>query len=136
MVLRMVTFAMRNLGVDRSNPLKDFDFGSAVNSAHPDYANDIKRDHFDLGTCLHYILSGIYPFTAACSYAEAEEVRAKLTGGHSTIGRGAEVLAGIIEDCWTGRASSEPFGQLSRRASDILGPLADSNPSPYPEGHY
>ncbi|KEY73687.1 hypothetical protein S7711_11421 [Stachybotrys chartarum IBT 7711] len=120
--------AVRNLGVDGTNRLKVFDFGSAINSSHPDYANDVARDHFDLATCLHYILSGIDPFSTAHSYVEVKEIRIKLMDGHGGIAQGAEVLADIIEGGWTGRNSSTDFSQLFKQASDILGPLIHNTP--------
>ncbi|KAK1657038.1 hypothetical protein BDP55DRAFT_568141 [Colletotrichum godetiae] len=127
--------AVRNLGVDSTNRLKVFDFGSAVDRCHPDYENDLRRDHFDLATCLHFILSGIDPFTGANSYAEVKKVRATLESGHGVVGPGAEVLTGIIQDGWTGRGSTR-FSQDFERAFDILGPLARSTPTDQSESHY
>ncbi|OBR16394.1 Protein kinase domain-containing protein [Colletotrichum higginsianum IMI 349063] len=129
--------AVRNLGVDGSNRLKLFDFGSAVHSSHPDYAIDVVRDHFELATCLHYILSGIDPLKNLRSYAEVKEVRAQLAGGHGVIGPGAEVLADIIHDGWTGRSSSTSFGQIYRRVSCLFRSIAGAATLPErPESHY
>lgn len=127
--------AVRNLGVDGTNRLKVFDFGSAVDSSHPDYKNDVARDHFDLSTCLHYILSGTDPFAPARSYAEVKEIRARLEDGRGIIGQGAEVLGGMIGDGWTGRGSCEGFSQLFERASGIIGPLAHTTPE-HSASHY
>ncbi|WQF78813.1 Putative protein kinase-like domain superfamily [Colletotrichum destructivum] len=128
--------AVRNLGVDGNNRLKLFDFGSAVHSSHPDYAIDVVRDPFEMATCLHYILSGIDPLKNLCSYAEVKEVRAQLAGGHEVIGPGAEVLADIIHDGWTGRSSSTSFGQIYKRVSSLFRSIAGATLPEHPESHY
>jgi hypothetical protein len=128
--------AVRNLGVDRMNRLKLFDFGSAINKAHPDYANDITRDHFDLATCLNYILSGIDPFATAQSYNDVKAIRKQLTEGRGVVGQGAEVLADIIQSGWTGRRPSARFSQVLEQASYILGPHIPIDLSENPESHY
>ncbi|GJC91364.1 protein kinase domain-containing protein [Colletotrichum higginsianum] len=103
----------------------------------PDYAIDVVRDHFELATCLHYILSGTVPLKNLRSYAEVKEVRAQLTGGHGVIGPGAEVLADIIHDGWTGRSSSTSFGQIYRRVSSLFRSIAGAATLPErPESHY
>lgn len=128
--------AIRNLGVDGTNRLKVFDFGSSINDSHPDYANDIVRDPFDLATCSNYILSGIDPFATARSYSDVKKIRTELMEGRCSVGQGAEVLAGIIQGGWTGRGLSTGFSQLVEQASDILGPLAGNILPEHPEGHY
>ncbi|AEO54506.1 hypothetical protein MYCTH_2089137 [Thermothelomyces thermophilus ATCC 42464] len=128
--------AVRNLGVDSTKRLKVFDFGSAIPRSHPDYANEVWRDHFDLATCLHFILSGIDPFAGTRSCSEVEKVRSTLTAGRGTIRHGADVLADIIQDGWTGRASSTTFRQLSRRASDALSSRDHGRPREQSESHY
>ncbi|CAH0019279.1 unnamed protein product [Clonostachys rhizophaga] len=128
--------AVRNLGVDTTNRLKVFDFGSSINNSHPDYANDIVRDHFDLATCLNYILSGIDPFATARSYRDVKKIRTELMEGRGSVGQGAEVLAGIIQGGWTGRGSSTGFRQLLEQASDIFGPLTGNILPEHQEGHY
>ncbi|KAF4436592.1 kinase domain containing protein [Fusarium austroafricanum] len=128
--------AIRNLGVDSTNRLKVFDFGSAINNSHPDYANDITRDHFDLATCLNYILSGVDPFATARSYSDVKKIRTELIQGRYRVGQGAQVLAEIIQGGWTGRGSSTGFSQLLEQASDILGPLPHNTLPEHPEIHY
>lgn len=51
--------AVRNLGVDSTGRLKLFDFGSATLKGYYGYAADVKRDHFGLAICLHFILTGV-----------------------------------------------------------------------------
>ncbi|POR36085.1 Uncharacterized protein TPAR_03704 [Tolypocladium paradoxum] len=115
--------AVRNLGVDGANRLKLFDFGSATTSSHEDFANDVRRDHFHLATCLHFILSGRDPLAGLHSYREVESARATLSAGKGGIAKGAEVIAEIIQDGWTGRSSSGTFYEVFQRASGILGAL-------------
>ncbi|KAJ4292840.1 hypothetical protein N0V88_005498 [Collariella sp. IMI 366227] len=122
--------AVRNLGVDRSNRLKLFDFGSSISRSHPDFANEVIRDHFSLATCLHFLLSGIDPFAEVRSRAEAENIRAMMEGGRWKIGEGAEKLADTIQDGWTGRNTHLPFHDILEQATRIL-----SAPSSREEHH-
>ncbi|KAL2016243.1 hypothetical protein VTK56DRAFT_4019 [Thermocarpiscus australiensis] len=75
--------------------------------SHPDFANEFKRDHFDLATCLHFVLSGIDPF-CCCAFLdrEVESIRQTLTAGRGKVGQGAEVLSAIIQEGWAGEAAS------------------------------
>ncbi|KAK7398189.1 hypothetical protein QQX98_012437 [Neonectria punicea] len=104
--------AVRNLGVDRSNTLKLFDFGSAIPRSHPDFSHDIVRDHSNLATCLHFLLSGVDPFADAHSHARVTKIRDMLKDGRWRIAEGAEVIADIIRDGWAGRNGSMAFNDL------------------------
>lgn len=128
--------AVRNLAVDAAKRLKLFDFGSAVSRCHYDYAADVKRDHFDLATCLHFILTGIDPFSVARSAREVSEVRRCLMEGRASLGTGAETLAEVIQDCWTGRADTTTFSDLAKRVSQILGPTSPSDALELSGDHY
>jgi serine/threonine-protein kinase RIO1 len=127
--------AVRNLGVDRQNRLKLFDFRSAISRSHPDFRNDVIRDHFDLSTCLHFLLSGVDPFANVRSRQEADKVRGMMESGRWTIGEGAKSLADIIQDGWAGRTSHRTFHDVLQQAVRILGaPIR--TPPPSPEEHY
>lgn len=112
--------AVRNLGVDVFNRLKIFDFGSATTTDHYDYAADLKRDHFGLATCLHYILTGVDPFTNVSSALEARLVETQLTEGRGRIEAGAEILADVIQAGWTGESASTRFSQIKSRVEAII----------------
>lgn len=113
--------AVRNLGVDvRSQSLKLFDFGSAISCLHLDFSNDINRDHFDLATCLHFILAGVDPFAHVGSRQEATMTRHILETGQWKIAKDAEVIGGIIKDGWAGRHGSIKFSDLFDRVANAL----------------
>ncbi|EFY93674.1 kinase domain containing protein [Metarhizium acridum CQMa 102] len=110
--------AVRNLGVDSVNTLKIFDFGS---SSPSESSTDVITDHFDLATCLHFILSGVDPFAGVQSRSEAIQIRDTLQAGRWTIAQGAEVIGGVIQDGWTGRAGAKSFKDLLNQVTRILG---------------
>lgn len=128
--------AVRNLGVDRANSLKLFDFGSAISRSHPDFPNDVMRDHFNLATCLHFLLSGIDPFADVRSHAEAIKTRAMLEAGHWNIAQGAEVISNIIQDGWTGRTWSMTFNDLFDQVANILEAPSQCSAPTLTESHY
>ncbi|KAJ4328911.1 hypothetical protein N0V84_000700 [Fusarium piperis] len=105
--------AVRNIGIDRANNLKIFDFGSAISRSHWDYANEIPRDRFNLSTCIHFLLSGVDPLADVQSRAEAVEIRGMLEAGRWKISEDACLLADIISDGWTGK---ERCGQVGHEA--------------------
>ncbi|KAG8404904.1 hypothetical protein J3459_022358 [Metarhizium acridum] len=110
--------AVRNLGVDSVNTLKIFDFGS---SSRSESSTDVITDHFDLATCLHFILSGVDPFAGVQSRSEAIQIRDTLQAGRWTIAQGAEVIGDVIQDGWTGRAGAKSFKDLLNQVTRILG---------------
>ncbi|EMT73450.1 hypothetical protein FOC4_g10000186 [Fusarium odoratissimum] len=110
--------AVRNLGVDKAGTLKVFDFGS---SSFSDTENDVIADHFDLATCLHFILSGIDPFAGFQSHSEAIRTRHALKAGQWTIAEGAEVIGDIIQDGWTGRTGAKHFKGILNDVARRLG---------------
>ncbi|EQL01885.1 kinase domain containing protein [Ophiocordyceps sinensis CO18] len=128
--------AVRNLGIDTTQRLKLFDFGSATPCSHPDYSNDVGRDHFHLATCLHFILSGVDPFDHVSSHAEAVETRSLLESGQWKIAKGAEILADVIQDGWTGRTGSSTFGQLSSLVAEVVGTRDQGSIPALSESHY
>ncbi|KJZ71568.1 hypothetical protein HIM_09037 [Hirsutella minnesotensis 3608] len=128
--------AIRNLGVDRANRLKLFDFGSALTRSHSDYSNDVRRDHFNLATCLHFLVSGVDPFADVYSHSEAVKIRSMLESGQWKVAKGASVLADIIQDGWSGRTGTTPFEQLSNQVVDILGTVGHHCTSALSESHY
>lgn len=128
--------AIRNLGVDGTNRLKLFDFGSAIPRSHSDYSNEMARDHFGLATCLHFILSGDDPFSRAQSYSEVREIQRILATGHGLIKPGAKILTDMIQDGWTGHASSLTFGQALQRAISKIKVLDQSIPLEQSDSHY
>ncbi|KAF5696016.1 kinase domain-containing protein [Fusarium globosum] len=101
--------AVRNLGVDKTGTLKVFDFGSSSFSASE---NDVIADHFDLATCLHFILSGIDPFAGVQSHSEAIRTRDALKAGQWAVSESAEVIGDIIQNGWTGRTGARPFTDI------------------------
>ncbi|KAG7402888.1 hypothetical protein Forpe1208_v016752 [Fusarium oxysporum f. sp. rapae] len=110
--------AVRNLGVDKAGTLKVFDFGS---SSHYESENDAIADHFDLATCLHFILSGTDPFAGVQSHADAIQTRDALKDGQWTIAEGAEVIGDIIQDGWTGKTGAKPFTDILNEVTRRLG---------------
>ncbi|KAF5017200.1 hypothetical protein F66182_10898 [Fusarium sp. NRRL 66182] len=110
--------AVRNLGVDKVSTLKVFDFGS---SSRFESSVDIINDHFDLATCLHFILSGVDPFAGVQSHSEATQIRDTLKAGQWTIAEGAEVIGHVIQDGWTGRTGTRSFTGLFNQVTKILG---------------
>ncbi|OBS26136.1 hypothetical protein FPOA_00079 [Fusarium poae] len=110
--------AVRNLGVDKRNTLKVFDFGS---SFLYESANDLIADHFDLSTFLHFILSGVDPFAGVQSHADVIDLRKKLKAGRWTIAEGAEVIGDIIEGGWTGSTGTQSFTDTFKQVATILG---------------
>ncbi|RBA09641.1 hypothetical protein FPRO05_14346 [Fusarium proliferatum] len=101
--------AVRNLGVDKTGTLKVFDFGSSSFSASE---NDVIADHFDLATCLHFILSGIDPFAGVQSHSDAIRTRDALKAGQWAVSESAEVIGDIIQNGWTGRTGARPFTDI------------------------
>jgi serine/threonine protein kinase len=131
--------AVRNLGVDRQNRLKLFDFGSAISRSHLDFIHDVIRDHFNLATCLHFLLSGVDPFANVRSRQEADKIRTMMESGRWTIGEGAQSLADIIQDGWMGKTSHGTFHDVLQQATRNLGvPDGTSTGTfpPSPEEHY
>ncbi|KAI7766381.1 hypothetical protein LZL87_013155 [Fusarium oxysporum] len=110
--------AVRNLGVDKAGTLKVFDFGSSSFSVSE---NDVIADHFDLATCLHFILSGIDPFAGVQSHSDAIRTRDTLKAGQWTIAEGAEVIGDIIQDGWTGRTGAKHFKGILNEVTRRLG---------------
>ncbi|KAH7215372.1 hypothetical protein DER44DRAFT_764192 [Fusarium oxysporum] len=110
--------AVRNLGVDKAGTLKVFDFGS---SSHSESENDVIADHFDLATCLHFILSGTDPFAGVKSHSDAIQTRDALKAGQWTIAEGAEVIGDIIQDGWTGRTGAKHFKDILNEVTRRLG---------------
>ncbi|KAG5771366.1 hypothetical protein H9Q72_002055 [Fusarium xylarioides] len=110
--------AIRNLGVDRAGTLKVFDFGS---SSFSESEIDVIADHFDLATCLHFILSGTDPFAGVQSHSDAIQTRVALKAGQWTIAEGAMVIGDIIQDGWTGRTRAKPFTDILSEVTKRLG---------------
>lgn len=113
--------AVRNLGVDSSMRLKTFDFGSAITQDHEDYAADVKRDHFGLATCLHYILTGIDPYDNVNSAKEVRHIEIQLLEGRGNIEFDAEILKNVIQAGWTGRAGLFKFSQVRATVEETIG---------------
>ncbi|KJZ78745.1 hypothetical protein HIM_02136 [Hirsutella minnesotensis 3608] len=109
---------VRNLGVDRAKLL---DFGSVLARFHFDYSNDVRRDHFNLATCLHFLLSGVDPSAHGYSRLGAVKTRSMLESEQRNVATEANSLANIIQDGWGGRAGSRPFEQLHSQVVDIFG---------------
>ncbi|KAM6513312.1 hypothetical protein FALCPG4_015749 [Fusarium falciforme] len=61
--------------------LKLFDFGSAYQLSHEHADRMLEKDHFDLATCLHFILSGIDPLSGSLSLVELKQARETLIAG-------------------------------------------------------
>jgi hypothetical protein len=128
--------AVRNLAVNSSNCLKLFDFGSATPADHYDYAADVKRDHFGLATCLHFILTGGDPLANVYSAQEARQIERQLFEGHGTIQAGAETLADVIQAGWTGKIASTKFSQVKECVQAIIGAADPVNAPNASEEHY
>ncbi|RSL40375.1 hypothetical protein CEP54_016137 [Fusarium duplospermum] len=128
--------AVRNIGVDRANHLKLFDFGSAISRSHWDYANEIPRDRFNLSTCLHFLLSGVDPLADVQSRAEAVKIREMLKAGQWKSSEGASILLDMIQDGWTGKVRSITFSELSDEAVSILNVKCEGQAHNVAEGYY
>ncbi|KUJ07290.1 uncharacterized protein LY89DRAFT_691758 [Mollisia scopiformis] len=128
--------AVRNLAVDSSNHLKLFDFGSATTQHHYDYAADVKRDHFGLATCLHYILTGVDPFANVYSVQEVRQIETQLLEGCGTVGAGAEILTNVIQAGWTGQAALTKFSKVKEHVEVIIGVAGLETASKTSEEHY
>ena len=128
--------AIRNLGVDSSNCLKIFDFGSATSNVHCDYTIDVKRDYSALATCLHFILSGVDLFSNLHSAQEVRHVENQLLMGHGTIEPGAEILANIIQASWTEKMATTKFVELKKRVGIIIGEVNYDDISQTSMEHY
>lgn len=119
--------AVRNLGVDKGSTLKVFDFGS---SSLCESKHDVMADHFGLSTCLHFILSGVDPFAGVQSHSDAIHIQDTLKAGQWVIAEGAEVIGDIIQGGWTGSTGAQPFADIFKQVTTILG---TPNLSPDPE---
>ncbi|KAL5315712.1 hypothetical protein ACEPPN_016582 [Leptodophora sp. 'Broadleaf-Isolate-01'] len=128
--------AIRNLAVDSANRLKLFDFGSATTKHHYDYAADVKRDHFGLATCIHYILTGVDPFANISSVQKVRHVENRLLEGRGTVGAGAEILTDVIQAGWTGQAASTTFCEVKTCVEAIIGVGGQEIASAHSEDHY
>ncbi|KAM0427915.1 hypothetical protein ACHAPT_007375 [Fusarium lateritium] len=128
--------AVRNIGVDKANNLKLFDFGSAISRSHWDYENEIPRDRFNLSTCLHFLLSGVDPLANLHSRAEVTKIRGMLEAGQWSIPGDTCLLADMIQDGWTGKGRSTAFEELLDQAVKILGVPSERSTPGVAEGHY
>jgi hypothetical protein len=78
--------------------LKPFDFGSAYQLSHEHADRMLEKDHFDLATCLHFILSGIDPLSGSLSLVELKQAREMLIAGCWTGAPAVAPLADVIQD--------------------------------------
>jgi serine/threonine protein kinase len=131
----------RNMGVvaddSGTTHLKLFDFGSTSQLSHEHADMILKKDHFDLATCLHFILSGVDPLSGSLSSAELKQARETLIAGRGTVAPAAQSLAGVIQDGWTGKACGKMFGDIALQVDGALGVPADEVPySGRPDSYY
>ncbi|RMJ05328.1 hypothetical protein CDV36_013999 [Fusarium kuroshium] len=118
--------------------LKLFDFGSAYQLSHEHADRMLEKDHFDLATCLHFILSGIDPLSGSLSSVELKQVRETLIAGCWTVAPAAAPLADVIQDGWTGRACKASFGSIAAHVDGALGlaPVDEVLCSSRPDSYY
>ncbi|KAK0103233.1 hypothetical protein ONS95_005267 [Cadophora gregata] len=128
--------AVRNLAVDSTNRLKLFDFGSATTKDHYDYAADLKRDHFGLATCIHYILTGVEPFADITSAQKVRHIENRLLEGHGPIAAGGEILKDVIQAGWTGQAASSTFCEVQARVEAEIGARDEGKSTEPSHEHY
>jgi hypothetical protein len=96
----------------------------------------MKRDHFGLATCLHYILTGVDPFANVYSALEVRQIEIQLLEGRGTIRAGAEILTDVIQAGWTGQAALTKFSQVKARVEAIIGTADLENVLETTEEHY
>ena len=125
-----------NVGIDRIKRLNLFDFDSAVSRSYYDYSSNFERDYFNLATVLHFILTGIDLIGEADSHNKVRDIRKQLEEGNGRIRSGGEVLADIIQECWTGQLSRTSFLDISRRVDGILRPAGQTDLPKLPDEHY
>lgn len=128
--------AVRNLAVNSSNHLKLFDFSSATTNDHYYYTANVKRDHSDLATCLHYILTRVDPFRNVNLVQEVRQIESQLLASRGTIGVGAEILTDVIQAGWTGQAAATKFSQVKERVEAIIGAADPENVSEASDEYY
>jgi serine/threonine protein kinase len=109
-----------NLGIDKDNNLRLFDFGSITHCQEEGFIHQVIEDHFTLATCIHYLASGIDPFANVKSYVEVKQTLDTLKKGKGVAHPAANSFEEVIQAGWTGTTASN-FSQLRRSVALATG---------------
>ena len=131
--------AIRNMGVDKNNDLKVFDFGSVHRHSEQGIQMAIERDLSRLGNCLHFLASGKDPLADIFELQALRRVESALKNGTFEIDHLARPLEDILRYCWrqdVGEVGSvnpcKAFRHLELAVSDALAkatPSLNSEPA-------
>lgn len=92
--------AVRNMGVDKNDDLKLFDFGS-IQQRDDEFAyRSIEGDLSRLANCLHFLLSGNDPFADVPDRESLRQLRGALQNGTFVVDALARPVEGILKSCW------------------------------------
>ena len=104
--------AVRNMGVDKNNDLKLFDFGS-VHQLGDEYSHRfIEKDLSRLADCIHFLLSGKDPLADIPDRKTLRQVQAALENGTFAIDTLARPVEDILRSCWAKNLAV--FGNVSQ----------------------
>lgn len=92
--------AIRNMGVDESNDLKLFDFGSVHQRGDGISHRFIEGDLSRLASCLHFLLSGNDPLANIPDRKSLREVEVALENGTFAVDASARPVEDILRSCW------------------------------------
>lgn len=121
--------AIRNMGVDRNNDLKLFDFGSVHQRSDGLSRRFIEGDLSRLASCLHFLLSGNDPLANIPDRKSLRQVEIALENGTFAVDTLARPIEDILRFCWAKNLASvgniessmifSHIGAAVRRALDI-----------------
>ncbi|KIV95255.1 hypothetical protein PV10_02928 [Exophiala mesophila] len=120
-----------NIGIDKDNHLKLFDFGSAVHCQDEEYQYQIRDDQFTLATCIYFLATGKDPFEQADTTASVKSIRKSLQQGTFDLAPAAKKFQHVLQGCWS-QKESWSFKELKTMVSDILGEQMEVYPTPTP----
>lgn len=92
--------AIRNMGVDKNNNLKLFDFGSVHQRGDGLSHRVIEGDLSRLATCLHFLLSGNDPLANIPDRESLRQVETALENGTFAVDSSARPVEDILRSCW------------------------------------
>jgi hypothetical protein len=92
--------AIRNMGVDKNNDLKIFDFGSIHPRGKGIPHRFIERDLSRLANCVHFLLSGNDPLAGIANLKSLRAVETALENGTFAIDTVARPVEDILKSCW------------------------------------
>lgn len=93
--------AIRNMGVDKNNDLKLFDFGSVHQHSDEGSQSYIERDISRLASCLHFLLSGKDPLANVADLQSLRRVESALRDGTFEVDVLARPIESTLKLCWS-----------------------------------